>query len=995
VLNFPLFLLYFKSKLEKIIKMKQNYLKVVSLIVLTTLQFVSFGQQMPAKKIGDQSITYKSTTDANGYIRCATMEADSIRRSKNPNLPTLAQDEVWLQGQIEKFKAKQKEDEAAGIPKATLLTIPMVIHIIHNGDAIGTNENITTAQALSQVQVLNEDFRRMLGTPGYNTHPDGADIEIEFCMAVVDPNGNPTDGIDRVNEGIASFSGLNDVDAIKPNSIWDPTQYMNMWTVNYGNSGLLGFAQFPNSSGLSGINANNGAANTDGVVADYRSFGSKNIYPAGNYSAPYDLGRTMTHEVGHWLGLRHIWGDANCGNDFCNDTPQTQTSNGGCPTQTTCDGIQDMVQNYMDYTNDACMNIFTDDQKTRIRTVMTVSPRRASLAASTVCQNPISDDAGISDVVTPAGTLCGGNFTPEITLKNYGNNNITVVTVNYDIDGGASTVYNWNGTLTPGSTVNITLPSMSAAAGAHVFNASTSLPNGVTDGTMSNDAFASNFTIDLASGAALPINEGFTVATFPPTNWTVTNGGNATYTWEHDASNGTAPTVGNSTVIDNFTANTAGDIDDLNMPAVDLSGMGSATLTFDVAYARYNATYADQLDVVLSNDCGQTWNVIYSKASAVLATDPDQTGAYTSPTTWRNESIDLTPYVGSSKVEIAFRSISGYGQYLYLDNINLTGASNCTATFSQSTVTEMCNGDNDGSITVNFTSGNSTGATFNIGSGAQASGTFPNLSQGTYNVTVIDGDACTTVVPVTLGGPTALNTGVTVTNISCNGQVDGQLVATATGGTPSITYNIGAGAVSSGTFPGLAAGPYSITILDGNNCSAVVNGTVVEPAVLSASTGSISPELFGTDGSVTLNVAGGTPVLTYSWTGPNGYTSTAQSPTNLVGGLYSVTVTDARGCTVSVVDILVPSQLGIEDLSNIEFEAYPNPSNGTLNVILGNVNGVNAVSVTDLSGRIVYENNSAIEKSFTIHLDNVSNGTYMLNVETEDNILTKRIVIKK
>jgi len=484
--------------------MKINSLRAVCAVALVSMQFGAFAQnkQLGAEHVHHDNLEYRSIPGPDGYIRCGTMEADQMMRAANPGMPTLHEEEMWLQQKIQEYKAQQA---ANGNAKATLLTIPVVVHVIHNGDAVGSGENISDGQVLSQIEVMNQDFRRLMGSNGYNTHPDGADIEIEFCMAAIDPNGLPTDGIDRVNYGQATFSGQTDANTMKTSTIWEPNDYMNMWVVNYGNSGLLGFAQFPNSSGLSGLNTNNGNANTDGVVADYRSFGSSQIYPAGNYSAPYDLGRTMTHEVGHFLGLRHIWGDSNCGNDFCNDTPESSGANYNCNTQTTCDGIQDMVENYMDYTNDACMNIFTDDQKTRIRTVFQVSPRRLSLTTSTVCQlTQDPDDIGVSAITAPTGTSCASGFAPEVTVSNFGANAVTSFTLNYDIDGGTNTPYPWTGNLAVGGSTTITLPWI-ASSGSHTFNASTSGPNGNTDSNTGNDAGSSAYTLN-AGGEIVTFN---------------------------------------------------------------------------------------------------------------------------------------------------------------------------------------------------------------------------------------------------------------------------------------------------------------------------------------------------------------------------------------------------------------------------------------------------------------------------------------------------------
>ncbi|OFZ12226.1 MAG: hypothetical protein A3D92_16535, partial [Bacteroidetes bacterium RIFCSPHIGHO2_02_FULL_44_7] len=184
-------------------------------------------------------------------------------------------------------------------------------------------------------------------------------------------------------------------------------------------------------------------------------------------------------------------------------------------------------------------------------------------------------------------------------------------------------------------------------------------------------------TVLNGSGSALPISEGFVGATFPPASWSIVNGGNVV-TWERDATAGNAPTATSSARMDNYNTDITGDLDDLVMIPADLSGVSTAQLQFDVAYARYDGTYFDQLDVLVSTDCGQTYTVVYSKSGSTLATDPDQTTAYTSPATWRTETVNLTPYVGNNQVYVKFRNVSGYGQFLHLDNINLTGVTACT-----------------------------------------------------------------------------------------------------------------------------------------------------------------------------------------------------------------------------------------------------------------------------------------------------------------------------
>lgn len=317
-------------------------------------------------------------------IRCYTTEVDAARRAADPQLGTLNDFENWLAPLVQQYKDQQSQ----GGNRMAVTTIPIIFHVIHDGESVGSGDNLSATYINAQIDQLNNDFRRIAGTSGYNTDSRGADSEIEFCAAVVDPNGNTLaePGINRINRSSKGWSSppYNDSyveNTIKGQSYWDPNDYCNVWVVDLS-GGLLGYAQFPNSSGLGGLNSNNGGASTDGVVVLTSSVGSSvTPNPGGGV---YDEGRTLTHELGHFFGLRHIWGDANCGNDYCGDTPAASGSASGCPNKTTCDGQRDMVENYMDYSYDNCMNIYTGDQKARMQTVLANSPRR-DYSASTAC----------------------------------------------------------------------------------------------------------------------------------------------------------------------------------------------------------------------------------------------------------------------------------------------------------------------------------------------------------------------------------------------------------------------------------------------------------------------------------------------------------------------------------------------------------------------------------------------------------------------------------
>lgn len=277
-------------------------------------------------------------------------------------------------------------DTGEPIGYQTIYRIPVVVHVVHNGEPVGTGPNISSAQVRSQIEVLNEDFRKKAGTNGYNEHPKGADTFIEFYLATEGPNGETLEepGIDRVYGGRSEWPKgylRNPIEtSLKPGTIWDPERYFNIWTVNFGgfvSRDLLGYAQFPDASGLFGLNVDNGPADTDGIVIGYKYFGSseKGKFPV--LVPPFDLGRTTTHEVGHWLGLRHIWGDGDClYDDYCEDTPLSSEPSYGCPTVKITCMEEEMFENYMDYTDDACMNIFTQDQMERMYTVLQTSPRR-------------------------------------------------------------------------------------------------------------------------------------------------------------------------------------------------------------------------------------------------------------------------------------------------------------------------------------------------------------------------------------------------------------------------------------------------------------------------------------------------------------------------------------------------------------------------------------------------------------------------------------------
>jgi hypothetical protein len=287
---------------------------------------------------------------------CSSMDNLAYRMQQDPELKQ-------RMDAIEVFTRQRTNDNQNNRVDGAVITIPVVVHVIYNN----SSENISNAQIQSQIDVLNEDFRRT-NSDANTIWQQAADTQIEFCLSKVDPNGNSSIGITRKASSRTSW-GTND--AMKNSSQggvdpWDTSQYLNIWVCNIG-GGILGYAQFPG-----------GSAATDGVVNSPQYFGR-----TGTATAPFNLGRTATHEVGHFLNLRHIWGDGGCGiDDFVSDTPESDASNGGCATTHVSCGSLDMVQNYMDYSNDSCMNLFTQGQKSRMRSVLDPGGSRRNLALS-------------------------------------------------------------------------------------------------------------------------------------------------------------------------------------------------------------------------------------------------------------------------------------------------------------------------------------------------------------------------------------------------------------------------------------------------------------------------------------------------------------------------------------------------------------------------------------------------------------------------------------
>jgi hypothetical protein len=268
---------------------------------------------------------------------------------------------------------------ASTIAVPDVIIIPVVVHVIYNN----SDQNISNDQVRSQIKVLNEDFRKKNKDAAYVPaafKEFAGDARIEFRLATIDPFGQQTDGIVRKSTDVSAF-GMDD--KIKSSVLggddpWNRDQYLNLWVGNL--NGMMGYSSVPGC-----------AAEKDGVVIRYTAFGN-----TANVQAPFNKGRTAVHEIGHWLGLRHIWGDTDCGDDKIDDTPPQAGPTRGCPSGviSTCTSgaAGNMYMNFMDFTNDECTNMFTIGQTNRMRELFNAGGARVSLLSSDKATGAAEDE---------------------------------------------------------------------------------------------------------------------------------------------------------------------------------------------------------------------------------------------------------------------------------------------------------------------------------------------------------------------------------------------------------------------------------------------------------------------------------------------------------------------------------------------------------------------------------------------------------------------------
>lgn len=601
------------------------------------------------------------------------------------------------------------------------VTIPVIFHSIYRASDGATPSTSTPflpqSKYAAQIAQMNKDYGNLSGS----TWGVAADVRIQFCMAVVDTAGRPLreTGLDRIkldSLGWSDTDGMTDVqltdffdNTIKPTTIWDPYSYFNVWTAPMTTSGLLGYSTFPSFSTLAGLD--NFETDEDaGCVIAWESIGS---VASPGADATYGYGRTLTHESGHFFGLRHIWGDATCGNDYCADTPPQSAETTGCPAAGTLNGCTPsgpkMFQNYMDYSNDACLNTFTANQATRCQTAMDNSPRRTSLSTSKACQsragNAIQFGSSASYEVDETGKTgtCPNTYTYSFSV--YVSNKATgAATVTFTSLGGTATLGK-DYTVSPASitytandnapkTVTITvIDDQEAEADETIQLGYTISGTGVVAGPEKQTI---NLTIYDDDVAAVNVNNGtptktllsenFNASTSFPSGWTreVFDDGSGSYTpnqWVISANGGTG-TTGYAAHITRNTSTKVNQYNNANIsdaylytPLIDATGARDLSFSFkwrclgEQGYDDGYIGFIPEGQTVTASNV-YFFNVTYSALAAATAA--------------QTATLNLPSYLSNKRFYLVFNWLNddsfGSNPPFTIDDVSVTGKQFAIAT---------------------------------------------------------------------------------------------------------------------------------------------------------------------------------------------------------------------------------------------------------------------------------------------------------------------------
>ncbi len=840
--------------------------------------------------------------------------------------PAFKNKEAQTEERIKTFIQNQNQNKL----QTGVIDIPIVVHVIHLGEPVGTGSNISNAQILGAIQTLNNMYKSVNGF--------GVDMQINFCLAVRDPNGNPTTGINRADgsavgnyatdgmfalQGVSTGTCTNNNNVIKDLSKWPPASYLNIWVV-YKYCIPTGWTLYGQASGQTG-------SVYDGVTMFYTEMAPSKI--------------TLGHEIGHMLLLNHTFQgdgtgstcpvDTSCANngDLICDTPPHKRGDWGATNPCTALGIWDNSRyNYMAYSwanvpvsfNETnCL--FTAGQKARARAAI-YSLTNIKYLNSNGCTPPSAMDAGIESFTYPVKTTYTSNCnfpnaqSPVVQLKNYGLSTLSSVTINYRTDNNAWSNYAWSGNLLADSSTNVTLPSLAVTQGAHTFWAYTSNPNGAADGYTLNDSanFAMNYllqqtsTLSLSASSVSPAcfggtdgSAGVNAVSSPSkfevkedwegssTDWTIVNGGEVNHWVIGSAtSNGGNKSiyVTNDNISNAYQVNASSSVHvykDFYFPA----GATNIKIKFDWKNDGEGGGFngVDRLRVYLV-PTSKVPQPSYQLGIAPQYTATSIGSYYSNPTFKTDSIIGLDLNAGSSKrIVFNWRNNSAAGTQVpaAIDNIIV-------------------------------------------------SYDLPAISAYTYSWTT----------------------------------------------TPSQ---------STATASSVGAGTYSVIVTDANNCAATTSVSVTNHAPLAVTITAASNTVCINNSPLTLNgsPAGGT----YSGTGVSG-----NSFDSSVAGVGTFTLTynytDMYGCSGSdAMQMTVGACTGINQVSAANgLVVYPNPGQGKLTV---QTNEETVFYIVNELGEIILSGKADKENSFAVQVADLSAGIYFLQAQSQNKSFRQKIVITK
>ncbi len=863
-----------------------------------------------------------------------------------------------------------------------IYVIPVHIIIIHPpGQPIGTGQNFSEAHIQSQIDVLNADFSRKnadtVDTPtSFSVSPTG----IRFCLATIGPDGNPTNGITRY-----AFNG--DFDAneynIKEATRWNRDKYLNIWSAP--NIEFLGYAYLPTQTFLPD-------PILDGVVINSSSFGG----PGFGTFQPYHLGRTATHEVGHYLGLLHTWYEEGCSiDDGISDTPLQDIENFGCPSHpsSSCNNSGDMFMNYMDYVNDNCMNAFSTQQGLYMESILTGI--RSSLLDSVL--SPCQIDEPLLMAVTKENIKCFGQNNGKLIVSATGGTPPYSFTLNNTINNNSGTFDN--------------------------------LPTGMYEVRVrdSKNTIITSFHEISQPLPLLLLIDNITT----PTCYNTKNG-----FFKVHAEGGINGSLYQYLLVNNMETNNNGEFKNLSSGIYNIEVTDDNNCRTEVILSLSSPDSIKwQTELYLPIDCygnstgkieikgsGGTGSLVYRINSGSFQTQStftnlqkgrysleikDVNGCLLKDSFFISEPLPITTQLtflnsitcfGDKNAEISVNTSGGTVPFSYIldgmagqhssifsgliagDHVIITNdKNNCadTLAFYISTppaielneilkVLPDCT-QNNGKITVSAIGGTGTSYRYRIGNFQYNTGEFNNLGQGNYTLIITDERECSSTFQIDIAENTDLSFVLdSVLNVKCHGEKTGSITMKTSGGKAPYIYKINQKENADGIYKNLEFGNYTVQIIDSAGCKKSDNIYISQPdKPISIEIKNFSNGNGTGNGTITVQATGGSVPYLYKL-GQN-HSNTTGTFSNLANGEYKIIVTDTNGCIDSLVFIISKSQ---DIFHSPHFKIFPNPVQD--NLTIETVEKCKEIIIQDITGRLFSLNNSITTELNGVFIENIA-----------------------